>query len=869
MKKQPPLRMAALATLVVAAGLQLSTNTANATLLAYDGFDYTPVGATINGLNGGSGFLSAYSSATTVVLTNGLSYSGLAACGANAAKFNAASIVITGRNWGDTNAVLSSGTTWYSFLAYPQHPYQGTFVPFRNLLSEGGAPLGQNGYGLRADRVVTSPGVTNILFKAWDPAQSSGAKQFTNTYDSTYFILGRLVVNASGNAVSNTIWVYKSGVDSIPVAEPLVADGSTFTSSWSGSQTNARPILAGRAFGGSQGGAYDEVRIGTAFGDVVPSACVLPPVFTITPPTGVENQTLTMSWANIPAGFTSVTLNPGALDVTGSTDGGGNGSTPVQAPATSTQYILTYVVGGTPTSLTNQFTAVAPFFTITPSTDHEPDPIVFNWRIPVGSTSVDISPDVGPQADPDGTGAGSANWLAPGSNTTYVLSYIYNANPYSLTQQFTLAAPFFTVPSPAVEYGSLPITWRIPLGFSSVFLQSGPAGGPYTNIDVTANTAFTTGAGSINLIAGLGQTNFTLFYTNAGIGYLLTTNILTFQQIFTNLVASNNIKSVVINGAPMNDGVKAYSDRDHFWTNVPSILQGAQFINFGNDEKNTTNLVVSVTAAKQATFFLLLDNRIGDGVGGTTPLTGTDNPPTLPSTNMAWVLSSGFVDTGLDIGLEEVGNPNPGVDNSYSVYFRQVNIGESYTFFAQADGSTRNMYGVAGVSPQVTPVAFIATLTSITNGNSTTLQWTVPVGSDVSIDNGIGNVSNITDVVFGTGSTNIVPPLGTNVYTLTYNPPGPSTPPVSLAPVTVVVVPAPVTIPTTPTNLTFSATGGQVTLSWPAEYLGWSLQKQTNALGVGLSTNWQTIVGSELVTSTNLPVNEAAATFFRMFYLAP
>jgi hypothetical protein len=74
-------------------------------------------------------------------------------------------------------------------------------------------------------------------------------------------------------------------------------------------------------------------------------------------------------------------------------------------------------------------------------------------------------------------------------------------------------------------------------------------------------------------------------------------------------------------------------------------------------------------------------------------------------------------------------------------------------------------------------------------------------------------------------------------------------------------------IPTTTTNLTYSVSGGVITLQWPANYLGWSLQVQTNSVAKGLSTNWVTIPGTASVTTTNLPVMTAnGSVFYRMFY---
>ncbi len=79
-----------------------------------------------------------------------------------------------------------------------------------------------------------------------------------------------------------------------------------------------------------------------------------------------------------------------------------------------------------------------------------------------------------------------------------------------------------------------------------------------------------------------------------------------------------------------------------------------------------------------------------------------------------------------------------------------------------------------------------------------------------------------------------------------------------------------VVLPLVNTNspvLTNSYSGGTLTLSWPADRLGWRLETQTNAANVGLSTNWSTWPGSTNVTSvlvTNNPANPTV--FFRLVY---
>jgi fibronectin-binding autotransporter adhesin len=74
-------------------------------------------------------------------------------------------------------------------------------------------------------------------------------------------------------------------------------------------------------------------------------------------------------------------------------------------------------------------------------------------------------------------------------------------------------------------------------------------------------------------------------------------------------------------------------------------------------------------------------------------------------------------------------------------------------------------------------------------------------------------------------------------------------------------------IATNATNITFAASGGNLTLSWPADHTGWTLQTQTNALSVGLNTNWFPVAGSSATNQITMPVGSASsAVFFRLIY---
>ena len=65
----------------------------------------------------------------------------------------------------------------------------------------------------------------------------------------------------------------------------------------------------------------------------------------------------------------------------------------------------------------------------------------------------------------------------------------------------------------------------------------------------------------------------------------------------------------------------------------------------------------------------------------------------------------------------------------------------------------------------------------------------------------------------------------------------------------------------TPTNITWSVAGGNLTLSWPESHTGWTLQAQTNTLGVGLSPTWFDL-GFENTNSATFPTDPANPTVF-------
>lgn len=69
-------------------------------------------------------------------------------------------------------------------------------------------------------------------------------------------------------------------------------------------------------------------------------------------------------------------------------------------------------------------------------------------------------------------------------------------------------------------------------------------------------------------------------------------------------------------------------------------------------------------------------------------------------------------------------------------------------------------------------------------------------------------------------------------------------------------------------NITSVVSGNVLQLSWPANYIGWTLQAQTNAPGVGISPNWVTMSGSTATNQFSATMGTTnGSAFFRLIDL--
>jgi autotransporter-associated beta strand protein len=74
-------------------------------------------------------------------------------------------------------------------------------------------------------------------------------------------------------------------------------------------------------------------------------------------------------------------------------------------------------------------------------------------------------------------------------------------------------------------------------------------------------------------------------------------------------------------------------------------------------------------------------------------------------------------------------------------------------------------------------------------------------------------------------------------------------------------------VSTAPVAMTNTASGSVLTLSWPADHIGWRLQVQTNSVGVGVSTNWFAVSNSAATNRMSFPLDlTSGCVCYRLVY---
>ncbi len=135
---------------------------------------------------------------------------------------------------------------------------------------------------------------------------------------------------------------------------------------------------------------------------------------------------------------------------------------------------------------------------------------------------------------------------------------------------------------------------------------------------------------------------------------------------------------------PLDEGALTFVDRTHIYADVPEFLIGAEYVILANDNKNMSAYELDITVAKNAIVYVFVDNRMGGAAGG------LGVAPNI--TGMPWLTSMGFVDTGIDIGIDE--SADGSINQYYSIFALEVKAGV-VTIGGCTEGHGGNMLGVA------------------------------------------------------------------------------------------------------------------------------------------------------------------------------
>ncbi|WP_309383077.1 PEP-CTERM sorting domain-containing protein [Cerasicoccus frondis] len=261
MKKNHPFSFAGRSAIIVAAA-SLMTASAQANVLVYDGFDYTP-GSDMSGQNGGSGWSNGWFTSGSYTATSGslapstlLSENGYVAGPSSGGTFS--------REYGTSIVGTGDEELWFSFAMNRAEDGGGsakklTINPFSTTTN---AEAGQF-LGIFSDNNTTDA-VARIRWGT--SAQIDLSSTFTLDVNIDYFVYGQVVFTEVGTTTFN-LWVVESSTDISTLSPSDPATATVVSTSFSAGSQNSLDTWATSQ--GVEPGNFDEFRIGDTFSDVV------------------------------------------------------------------------------------------------------------------------------------------------------------------------------------------------------------------------------------------------------------------------------------------------------------------------------------------------------------------------------------------------------------------------------------------------------------------------------------------------------------------------------------------------------------------------------------------------------------------------
>ncbi|HEY3762535.1 MAG TPA: autotransporter-associated beta strand repeat-containing protein [Verrucomicrobiae bacterium] len=251
---------------------------------------------------------------------------------------------------------------------------------------------------------------------------------------------------------------------------------------------------------------------------------------------------------------------------------------------------------------------------------------------------------------------------------------------------------------------------------------------------------------------------------------------------------------------------------------------------------------------------------------GTFALIGGDNLTNSPVVTLA--ASTAVVDASqMEIAEVVGGTTNFVTDSTFELVAGQTlnGIGTLNGILQQDAGSTFNVGLPTGTFTVTTDASLSGTINMSLNGSASS-EIISPAFTNTSLatlnvtNAGPGLINGVTFHLFNQGvsagfaAVNLpaTDPTGTTNYTWANNLTSDGTITLTTG-----------GLPTVGPKITFGVSAGSLSLNWGST--GYTLQMQTNAPGVGISTNWVNVPGSTALTGTNITINPATPSeFFRL-----
>jgi autotransporter-associated beta strand protein len=151
-------------------------------------------------------------------------------------------------------------------------------------------------------------------------------------------------------------------------------------------------------------------------------------------------------------------------------------------------------------------------------------------------------------------------------------------------------------------------------------------------------------------------------------------------------------------------------------------------------------------------------------------------------------------------------------------------------------------------------IKLVSMLNSTTPGNVPDFDGSSNYSWRVGTATGLTNPGNLAYIVLDTSGFS-------NAHGGTF------TPAFDLGTQSILINYTPATVNTAPTALVSSVSGSSLTLSWPQDHTGWTLQSQTNSRSIGLTGTWFDVAGSAATNQMTFQVDRTKPTvFYRLVY---